>query len=278
MCDAPADCGLAQTWSLVAELTFYALLPLYALAVGRLTRGLDPRGWMWTELVTLAGVAGLALLLRFVVWAPQTVPGHFIPQAQVPSWFGHSVFGYAFWFALGMGMAVVSARFHGHSRQPRALRAVASHPGIFWLAAIGGYVVLCLWLPPHIFLFLPEQQAVGHIAFGLISALLLAPAVFGQSSLGLPRRFLAHPLVAWIGLISYGIFLWHFVVTVKLGPSGAAASFPVIVAATLGISVAVAAASYYLIERPILRLKYRRLRDLLAVWRRSSAPGASAEG
>jgi peptidoglycan/LPS O-acetylase OafA/YrhL len=31
---------------------------------------------------------------------------------------------------------------------------------------------------------------------------------------------------------------------------------------TLALSVAVAAVSYYLVERPILRFKYRRFRDL----------------
>jgi peptidoglycan/LPS O-acetylase OafA/YrhL len=75
----------------------------------------------------------------------------------------------------------------------------------------------------------------------------------------LPRRVLSHPLIAWIGLISYGIFLWHFAVARELGSQlPYAAALPV----TLIVSVAIAAASYYLVERPILRFKYRRLGDL----------------
>jgi peptidoglycan/LPS O-acetylase OafA/YrhL len=275
-CTGADGCGLAQTWSLVVEVTFYAALPLYAFAVGRLTRGLDARGWMWTELVTLAGVSAISILLRYDVWAAKTVPGHYVPVGQAPIWFVRSVVGYAFWFALGMSMAVVSARFHGEPRQPRLIRAVAAHPGILWLVAIAGYAALSAWLPPVVFLTSGDDALVAHIAFGLITALLLMPAVFGPASVGLPRRFLAHPVVAWIGLISYGIFLWHFVFTLKLGPSGTGSSFPVVLAATLAISIAVAAASYYVIERPILRLKYRRLRDLLGAWKRPSPSRAGA--
>ncbi len=70
-------------------------------------------------------------------------------------------------------------------------------------------------------------------------------------------------MIAWLGLVSYGIFLWHLAISYKLGPDGADLPFvPALIA--LGIlSAAVAAASYYLVERPILRLKYHRLRDLL---------------
>jgi len=73
-----------------------------------------------------------------------------------------------------------------------------------------------------------------------------------------PRRLLAHPLVAWLGLISYGVFLWHYAVGLELGNRGEDLGFWPLVAVTLAISIAVAAASYYALERPLLRLKYRR--------------------
>ena len=79
----------------------------------------------------------------------------------------------------------------------------------------------------------------------------------------MPRRFLAHPLVAWLGLISYGIFLWHLAIAEKFGGNGADLPFVWALIATAIVSTAVAATSYYVLERPILRLKYHRLRDLL---------------
>src|SRR6476660_9542643 len=51
------DCGLAQTWSLAVELTFYAALPLYVLLAERLARGRSVASWMRSELLLLAALA-----------------------------------------------------------------------------------------------------------------------------------------------------------------------------------------------------------------------------
>ena len=95
-------------------------------------------------------------------------------------------------------------------------------------------------------------------ASALIALLLLLPAVFDDRAGGAPRRFLAHPVVAWLGLISYGIFLWHYVVALQLGAGGAELGFGWVLLGTLAITIPIAAVSYYLVERPLLRLKYRR--------------------
>jgi peptidoglycan/LPS O-acetylase OafA/YrhL len=63
--------------------------------------------------------------------------------------------------------------------------------------------------------------------------------------------------------VSYGILLWHYVVAWELGGHGAGASAPIVFSGTLPISILPAALRYYLVERPLLRLKYRRLRDLM---------------
>ena len=67
-------------------------------------------------------------------------------------------------------------------------------------------------------------------------------------------------VMQWLGLISYGIFLWHLAIAAELGAEWG--WLPTLLG-TLVLSVAVAAASYYLVERPILRLKYHRLADLI---------------
>jgi peptidoglycan/LPS O-acetylase OafA/YrhL len=56
------------------------------------------------------------------------------------------------------------------------------------------------------------------------------------------------------------IFLWHLAIALELGAEWG--WLPTLLG-TLVLSVAVAAASYYLVERPILRLKYHRLADLI---------------
>jgi peptidoglycan/LPS O-acetylase OafA/YrhL len=243
--EAALGCGLAHTWSLVVEVTFYAALPLYALLVGRLTRPLALDNWMRSELLLLAGLAALSVLLQFVVLDP------------VPRAFSASVGAYAFWFALGMGMAVASVRFRSADRQPAAIRVLQSRPGASWLLALAGYGLVCVLLPASPYLLARGDVAAAHLAYGVIAALMLAPAVFADGSAGLPGRVLAQPVVAWLGLVSYGIFLWHFAVTAELGRQGADASFPVVLLGGLVISIALAATSYYLVERPLLRFKYR---------------------
>ena len=249
-------CALGQTWSLVVELSFYISLPLYALAVARITRGLTGRHWMRVELMILAGLAIASLCVRFLLF-------------DAPSaWISFTIVGSFVAFSLGMGLAVASVVLADGRDQPALVRLTTSYPGVPWALGIALFVGLCLLLPQD---FLAqtrfEQLTVAAVDAG-IGFLLLLPAVFGDHAGGLVRRFLAHPAVAWIGLVSYGIFLWHFAVGVKfLGkPYGVA------LLGTFSISIALGALSYYVVERPILRLKYRRISDLLARRRQDVRP------
>jgi peptidoglycan/LPS O-acetylase OafA/YrhL len=250
--DAPSTCGLAQTWSLVVELTFYAALPLHVAAMARLTRRLRVTAWMWAELGALVVLSTASLVLQFAIFDP------------VPKWLGGSLLSYLLWFSLGMGLAVASVALDSDGRRPRVLGAIARRPEVPWAAALALYALLCAWMPATPLLLARSDVLITHVAFGVIAALLLVPAVLGDRRRGLPHRVLAHPVAAWLGLVSYGIFLWHFVITQQLGPGGAGAPFLVVLLGTLAISTACAAVSYYVVEEPVLRLKHRRLRDVVA--------------
>jgi peptidoglycan/LPS O-acetylase OafA/YrhL len=245
--DGVFTCGLAQTWSLTVEATFYLALPIYAWLAAGLTRGMRLRTWIATELSLLAVLSAGSIVAQF--------SGSHLP----PAWLGGSVLGFVFWFALGMGMAIVSVGLSGARLGPRARRMLRNASAPLWVLAGAIYLGMSLWLPQTPFLFVRDQVLVAHLWFGVIAALLIAPAVFGSEMGGLPRRLLAHPVAAWLGLISYGMFLWHYVVAQQLGSGGAKESFPLVLVGTLAVTIALAAASYYLVERPLLRLKYRRL-------------------
>jgi peptidoglycan/LPS O-acetylase OafA/YrhL len=67
----------------------------------------------------------------------------------------------------------------------------------------------------------------------------------------------------WFGTISYGVFLYHDNVAYALKDSSLAqiwdfAPMLGLTIATLLVSTACAAASYYIVERPLLRLKRTR--------------------
>jgi peptidoglycan/LPS O-acetylase OafA/YrhL len=242
------DCGLAQTWSLVVEVTFYVALPLYVLASRRLLRGLKLRDWLAAQLLLLGALSVVSIVARFGIGSSSS------------AWIDTSVAGSVFWFALGMALAVISVGLEASSETIRKSRWLDLNPLLPWVGAAGVYVGLSLWLPVTPFVLDRGDQLVAHVAFGVIALLLMLPAVFGHHAVGLPRRLLANRVVAWLGLISYGIFLWHYVVTLQL--DGGGTPLPVVLLVTLAVSVACAAASYYVVERPLLRLKYRRLRAL----------------
>lgn len=247
-CGGDIGCGLAQTWSLVVELTFYAALPLWFLLSERLARALGPRRWIGAELALLAALAVASVAVHFGV-AGMTGPNSYV---------GGSVVGYVLWFALGMGLAIVSVAVG--ERRPAPIRLIGRFPGTIWLAAIATYAILCLEVPATPFVLDDAQQLGIHLVFGLVALLLMLPAVFADDAGGLPRSLLSHRLVAWVGLISYGVFLWHYAIAVAFGNQGDDLAFWPLLAVTVALSLAVAALSYYALERPLLRFKYRRQR------------------
>ena len=106
-----------------------------------------------------------------------------------------------------------------------------------------------------------------------VNALVVLPAIFGERAGGLPRRFLAAAPLAWLGLVSYGVYLWHLTVAELVGFSADPSHFsahgldlgrrihhletPILFGVTLAVTCAIAAASYYLVELPFLRRKER---------------------
>jgi peptidoglycan/LPS O-acetylase OafA/YrhL len=72
-------------------------------------------------------------------------------------------------------------------------------------------------------------------------------------------RWLLHPALRWAGFVSYGFYLWHLAVLRELtdaGWRGKVGALGYLVVA-LVLSVGLAAASWYAIERPSLRLARR---------------------
>jgi peptidoglycan/LPS O-acetylase OafA/YrhL len=93
----------------------------------------------------------------------------------------------------------------------------------------------------------------------VVAVCLLLPAIFGDQARGLVRRLLANRVLLWIGLVSYSVFLYHLAVLqqlVRWDFEALARIHPYLVVVDLLVpSLALAALSYYLVERPALRLK-----------------------
>jgi peptidoglycan/LPS O-acetylase OafA/YrhL len=109
-------------------------------------------------------------------------------------------------------------------------------PGIAFAAMA---VVLALCFVGNI------EQANASIPLAEIaSAALIAAAVNGWGSA------LRHPVMVWGGKLSYGIYLWHFPIALYLRDDW---GFLATAAVTVPASIALAALSYFLVERRFLR-------------------------
>lgn len=97
-----------------------------------------------------------------------------------------------------------------------------------------------------------------HALLGALVAVLLAVPVLLPWDGGRLRALLAHPGLAWLGVVSYGIYLWHEPIlaqridvpemfTTALLPSLGQG------AVLLGVSVVAGALSWYGLERPSMR-------------------------
>ena len=241
------DAGLTVAWTLCIEMTFYLALPVYAALTRRIARGASATGRTRIQLAIL-GVLGLASILLGVARDPNVTP---------------SLLSYFDWFAIGMSLAVLSVALQGRARPPAPVRFIAARPGAVWGIGLAVYLTLCVVLSsaPAFAYYSPAQTIIEHVGEGAVALFVVLPAVFGDRRVGWPRRLLADRRLMWMGGISYGIYLWHLSVAQWLFGKGASGFGPLLAATVIG-AVVIAAASYYLVERPVLRFKESRPRSL----------------
>jgi peptidoglycan/LPS O-acetylase OafA/YrhL len=224
--------ALSHTWSLAIEEQFYLLWPpVVALFVALGIRR------QWLMLVALAGIAEAAVM-RVVLWH-----------------------GDESWRRLYNGL---DTRIDGLLIGALAALVLASLPSLdvlrrraFRVVVAAAALALGAALPYG-------RSSAQAMVFGigplvsLCAALVLVGTFAADSRIASALEF--GPLV-WIGRISYGLYLWHYPVIAgvfenhRLARLGVDPAWwiPIQIAASL----AVATASFYLLERPILRLKQR---------------------
>jgi peptidoglycan/LPS O-acetylase OafA/YrhL len=250
--------GIQQAWSLGTEVSFYLLLPFYAAGVRAMGRAL--RHWhpLALELGLVVILYATGLLCRYALM----------------SWRGQDTFSlttlpaYLHMFAIGMALAVLSAWDAARPAPSPMLQTAARRPWLCVAVAIAAYwlVVNRLDIPVDYSPLTPGQWVGRDALFGVMSLALLVPGVFGPTGVGGVRRFLCLRPVQWVGLLSYGIYLWHEA-AIELYQDWTdtpffTGAFPTVLGATLAITLAFAIASYVGVERPALRLKGRaRPRD-----------------
>jgi peptidoglycan/LPS O-acetylase OafA/YrhL len=246
--------GLKTAWSLAVEVQFYLLLPVYALACARWLKD-RPVAWQArTEYGVLALLGALSLWVRTLSFADRT-----------PDAISSTIAGTFLWFTVGMVFAVMSARWHRApvAERPTLMRLMSVRPGVAWIAAAVLLLALTQIGMPTLDLntYDDSDWYFGHLFYAAIAGAFALPAMLGEPVAGrrdVPARVLGWRPVAWLGLISYGIFLWHLPLCEKMlgvqdwTPHGSFFLLTIVVAA---VAIVCASASYYLVERPLLRFK-----------------------
>jgi peptidoglycan/LPS O-acetylase OafA/YrhL len=264
----PLLCGIAPTWTLAIEVVFYLVLPFFALAMRWLCSQIPRTNWLALELATLGTLSAVSVAIQG--------SGSF---RGLHLWLFFSPLGRAWWFGLGMGLAAVSVWLQQRGSLARAASWVSDYSCVFWGTAILLYVLPAPFvIKGGPMLAFPlgigrVQYLAAYLVTGVIGVLFLLPAMFWDGRDGLPKRLLANPVLAWLGRISYGIFLWHYPIIHGLGESGARTwwpgmTFPIMLTGTLAITLVCATLSFYLLERPLMRLKYQRDSASLGPFRR----------
>ena len=246
--------GILPAWTLCIEVAFYAFLPLYSIVVGRLAR--KPGNWLRVELTALV----LLFVTSFVwkLWAYGGEAGHHHHLIA-----GNFLPGRLDLFSLGMGLALLQTWSENRPIAPIALRLIDRFPALPWVAALAAFwfVSTHAGLPQDgTYTTWSKQQILDeYYVYAVVGAGLVVPAVLGDSRRGVVRRLLSHRWVIWLGLVSYGTYLWQVTWLNQLQrwgmrPGSLTATAPWMLLGFSG-AIALGAASYFLVERPALSLK-----------------------
>ena len=241
--------GLGPAWTLVVEMSFYVSLPVFASLIRRMAR----------RRPLVAEIAGLVVLfwigILCTAWSAFGNPPLFVqvlPMNLSP-------------FALGMLLAVLSIVFQ-QRELPTWLSLSASRPWVPWLVALTAWtaIVWAVHYPTALSLVarVPGWKVLSYtLLLDVIGLSMVFPAVFGDQGQGVIRRVLQMRFVVLVGVVSYGVYLWHDPIISELSKYVDRARFLsaepylnwlAITTTVLAASVLVAMVSWFAVERPLI--------------------------
>lgn len=202
-------------WSLSVEEQFYILWPLVLLALYAWKRA---RGVFFGAL----GLGVLSAVLR-------------LPHG-VDTW--RIAHGLDTRMDALLAGAVLALGLHLWPSVTRRVVAVGCAPAALYVAAVS---VLDDFMHPQL----------SYLALTWCCALVVGRLVTAPH--GISARLLSLRPVVWLGSISYGMYLWHYPVQFMVTGEVIGVSYAMRLPAVAVLTVLVAAASFYLVERPLSR-------------------------
>jgi peptidoglycan/LPS O-acetylase OafA/YrhL len=218
--DAPSP--LLHAWSLAIEEQFYVVFPLLVAGVLALARG-RRRALAWVLGLLTVGSVGMSLALRHdvsrVYYGTDTRAAELLLGALLAIW--------------------VAGR--GRDLADRA------RPGVAALGVVAGAASLLAWVAV-------DQAASwlyrgGFALYGLGTVAVVAAAI----APGPVRSFTSTGPLRLLGKVSYGVYLYHWPIFLWLTPERTELSGAGLFLLRLGVTFAVAGASYVVVEQPVRR-------------------------
>ena len=242
---------LTHTWSLAVEEQFYLVWPLVVLAVlhvGRRwhrkpDRSIDRSIDRGVELLLGVSLVGVIASATEMFWL-------YGPRANITRlYFGTDTHAQS--ILVGSVLACVLTLVQRHrgavGMAPEA-RSTAARVTLtlVGLAGFGGTLALTYTLS--------GTAAFAYRGGFLLSALSAAAIILGAVCVanGPIARFLSLRPLVWMGTVSYGAYLWHYPVFIELDSARTGVGGLSLLAIRMATTFAMAAASYYLIERPVM--------------------------
>jgi peptidoglycan/LPS O-acetylase OafA/YrhL len=225
-----APSPVKHLWSLAIEEQFYLVFPLILLGAAILRRRSRALAVLWA-LVT----AGSAVALALTYYAADPSRAYYGTDTR------------AHQLLMGVGLAFLLRPWTLGARHG------ARPAGMVAAGGLAGVIVLMLVTTDTGQFYYHG----GSVLVSLAAAALIAGLVTGSD--GLAGRLLAtRPAVA-IGVISYGLYLWHWPVIVILTAGRTGLSGAPLALVQAGMALAASTASYLIVERPIRRGRLGRI-------------------
>jgi peptidoglycan/LPS O-acetylase OafA/YrhL len=230
---------LTHTWSLAVEEQFYLVWPLVVLAVMHLSRSFT-RGVRNLLVLSAAGTVASAAAMALM----------YHPSANLTRlYFGTDTHAQSILLGavLACSLTMVQMRRGAGGMAPAATMRTVRH--LLTVLGIAGFIGT----------FALTYSLRGTSGFDyrggfLLSAGSAAAIIIGSVCVpdGPIARLLSLRPLVWIGTISYGAYLWHFPVYVFFDTARTGLDGLSLLTVRFGSTIALAAASYYLVERPVM--------------------------
>lgn len=230
---------LTHTWSLAIEEQFYLLWPLLVAASAWVARR---RGWSAAGVVL--GISGFGAVASAGWMAVLFGEG----ASASRLYYGTDTHA----SALLVGAALAAGLALRPGPRTAVGRAGASRKGMKWPTVAAVLAIAGVgWAACSLASSDPVAYQGGFLAVAVAVAVLLAALVTCPAS---PvARVLSFRPWAYVGRISYGMYLWYFPLFSLIDHQSTGLSGPALLACRVAADLAIAAASFHLVESPILR-------------------------